>query len=875
MRLCKKKGHVGEHAGWASGIDRGLAGGLALLTLLLLLGPMWVSGIEAGLGPFGYFFGSEGDWLSQHVGAAENLRQTMLASDSLFPQFTTSGGTTNIYDLAYYGLFRPDVMLSCLFPALPMKVVISGYLLISMVAAVELCFYWLRKNGCAPAVAALGAALLAASSCLYHAHHQIMFVNFLPFLLLAFLGVDCIVSGGSGLFLCLSLLMVYFHSFYYGPVCLLACGIYFFYSWQNTSWQNPARDDGDSVKAWKKPFLQFLLAVALSIGLGAVLLLPTAVDILTTAKDGGIFAEETIKPIDWSLRGLLYQPYGCGLTMVSLYGLLAALGDRKKRTTAGVLLIILAVPVCWLMCNGFLYAREKILIPFIPLILLLFAQLLETVRRGEKAPPLWPLLFCLVILVVKDRQAIDLVEMVDLALLVLWAGTLRLQRRGVAAAMTALLLLVPICTSFTVSLQEKWVPADDARQSRFSAEELLDIVDRQAKQDGRTKEEMLSLYRLDSLSDGLMNANLLPTGQVQKTAMYSSMTNDLYSRFFYPVINNAISIRNRVALLPGQNPLFRYVMGVRYMVTQADQVPADAQVLAEKNGFVVAENADVLPVVYGTDAVLCRGDYERQPYPQNLAAMMAAPVVSGRRSTVHAEEGYRFSPLDTAGMCDEDGTALTGKLPRTLKEEILLLRFCVDRPGGAEISITVDGAKNKLSGASAPYPNRNYRFVYLLSSGKARERLAVESVGRCHLTEMEAWTMPQAALQDAGKKGLAVPRNCDAHRDSTTVFTGELTMKKDGWLITSYPYRQGYQLLVDGKAREIQTVNTAFVGAPLEAGDHRIVLRYIAPGFQAGLLISLGSCLLLLCWVVWQVRFMGKKKGQTQEKTEKGKEKWG
>ena len=84
---------------------------LTLFTLLLLLLPIGE----------GNFFGSEGDWYSQHVGAAEALRQTMLEQGTIFPQHINIGAGANSYDLAYYGLLRPDVLISCLFKDIPMK----------------------------------------------------------------------------------------------------------------------------------------------------------------------------------------------------------------------------------------------------------------------------------------------------------------------------------------------------------------------------------------------------------------------------------------------------------------------------------------------------------------------------------------------------------------------------------------------------------------------------------------------------------------------------------------------------------------------------------------------------------------------------------
>lgn len=76
------------------------------LTLLLLFLPV----------PADAIFGSEGDWYSQHVGAAEALRQTILSSGTIFPQFAGIGGGASAFDLAYYGYPAPrrtDFLVFC------------------------------------------------------------------------------------------------------------------------------------------------------------------------------------------------------------------------------------------------------------------------------------------------------------------------------------------------------------------------------------------------------------------------------------------------------------------------------------------------------------------------------------------------------------------------------------------------------------------------------------------------------------------------------------------------------------------------------------------------------------------------------------------
>ena len=58
--------------------------GLTLLTLLIMIGPL----------ERGELLGSEGDWLSQHVGAAETLRQTIIDRRTIIPQQISIGGAT-------------------------------------------------------------------------------------------------------------------------------------------------------------------------------------------------------------------------------------------------------------------------------------------------------------------------------------------------------------------------------------------------------------------------------------------------------------------------------------------------------------------------------------------------------------------------------------------------------------------------------------------------------------------------------------------------------------------------------------------------------------------------------------------------------------
>jgi len=78
---------------------------------------------------------------------------------------------------------------------------------------------------------------------------------------------------------------------------------------------------------------------------------------------------------------------------------------------------------------------------------------------------------------------------------------------------------------------------------------------------------------------------------------------------------------------------------------------------------------------------------------------------------------------------------------------------------------------------------------------------------------------------------------------------GELDVTHEGYMITSIPFDQGFEIWIDGRRAETQTVNTAFLGAEISAGRHRIEIVYHAPGVFFGKIVSCMGC---LCFaVIW------------------------
>ena len=160
-----------------------------LTGIVLILGTWvlcWLFVMQYGV------FGSKVDWISQHSVIPDYFRQRFYATGDLFPDIAWNlGGGQNIYNFSYYGLFSPVILLSYLLPFVEMDHYIMLTSILSFSASSFLFYQWLKRNLSDRVLSRAAAVLFTlATPLLYHSYNQLMFVNYMPFLCLALLGVD-------------------------------------------------------------------------------------------------------------------------------------------------------------------------------------------------------------------------------------------------------------------------------------------------------------------------------------------------------------------------------------------------------------------------------------------------------------------------------------------------------------------------------------------------------------------------------------------------------------------------------------------------------------------------------------------------------------
>ena len=95
------------------------------------------------------------------------------------------------------------------------------------------------------------------------------------------------------------------------------------------------------------------------------------------------------------------------------------------------------------------------------------------------------------------------------------------------------------------------------------------------------------------------------------------------------------------------------------------------------------------------------------------------PPVDGRR----AGGCWAFAGLSPCSYKLAGKQTVSIPLTQTVRNKAIILSFSVKSNDGQQVVIDINGTRNKLSDKSAPYPNGNNVFTYVLSSNDGIDKL--------------------------------------------------------------------------------------------------------------------------------------------------------
>ena len=791
-------------------------------------------------------FGAKVDWLSQHSVLPDYFRQQFYATGKLFPEFAANlGGGQNIYHFAYYGLYSPLILPSYLLPFVKMSDYIMAVSITGLTASVLLFYYWLKSRKTDTGTAfILSLMFLLAGPMIGQYSGQIMFVDYMPFLCLALIGVDrYFEQEKSGLFT-VSVFLMIMTSFYFSIGGMLSLVLYGLHRYFEQREGNRV-----TVRSFLRDGLCFVRSMILAVLMSGFFLVPTALALTggRSKEQNTSFASFFIPQI--TVERFAYSIYGIGLTTLVITVLLTGLLYRKvyeKVLTYGCV-IVLVIPVFAYLLNGGLYIRDKVFIPFLPLLCYLIGIYLEKCRKKELSfiAGIVPYIITTIFVYIARNQFVSKgigksiwkVLLAESILFLICYVLYCAMKRYHKETKEILMLALPSVICLAVTMNTFYQMKPDRYVSRKLYRDVTGEQNRQAVKEALKDDGYYRTEQMGSDDENAADLNRIWDVEQNITSIYSSAYNPDYQTFRQKTFGLEEPFRNGMMQSVSKNPAFQRMMGVRYIVSDSD-VPG--YTLVKKCGTIgIYQNKDAAPVMYATDRVMTEEEYKKLAFPYNQTAFLEYAVVGEHTESSDQNIMTAYEPVSLK-MANNRTTG--GAEQKTIQQEgqkqILFLRFRVDNAHpNKDVAVWINGIRNKLSAKDHVYYNENKTFTYAVPLKDGEDNISVTfGKGKYRLRHVQAYL---GSLPERSELLYQSEIQVDKKQTEDNVIQGTIHVKKDGWFITSIPYDKHFKIYIDGKETEIQKVNTAFLGCKIESGNHEVKIIYHAPGTTTGKVLSL------------------------------------
>lgn len=875
-----------------------------ILLALLSAGACWFFAGRYGI------FGAKVDWISQHSVIPELFRQQFYDTGNFFPDFTLqAGGGQNIYNFAYYGLYSPAILLSYLFPLVSMSAYIMAVSVGSLALSVMLLHYWLSRRGFNRKIC-FGVSLLflLAGPMIVQSYSQIMFVNYMPWLLLSFLGADRyldfvkIIREEAKLhpvregvrahtILIIGVWGMILTSFYFSIGGMLALAVYGLCRYIK---MEEKAEGVAKVTVWRdfiKAAAGYVFSMGISVLLSGILLVPTTYSLIQGNHiQSGYTWKDLLFP-KMPVEELFCQPYGVGLTTLLLTALLTGLFYRKwqERLLSQISLVLLVIPAFAWVLNGGLYIRGKVWIPFLPLFCYMIAIYIKKQTEKQVNVKISATAYLVTLLFVwhADTKYSFILLAEGIALLVFYLAFCYLvvcrKKKGqelwlLVPSVCFLAVFLTVCMPNKTCILEPEFYKTVTNRSYSRLEQKIEKKMTKANGDS-------GMYRIEEVGNSRFKAadlNRIRGRKQYLSSIYSSAYSTEYQNFRKDTFGVEQPFRNLMMQSVSENPEFRSLMGVRYILSEKN-VPGYRKIMQDGK-VAVYENKEVLPMAYVTDQTISDREYDSLKYPYNQTVFEKAVVVQGEEAQavqsiksegskdrqIHnvtaqsVKAGTKEVQNVTTGDKKKDDIEklnISGSFwkirtrKQTQKEitfgrkakegEVLYVRFQVkNHRCGKDVAAWLNGVRNKLTAKTHIYYNGNTMFTYAvaLNKGEEKAKLLLDS-GDYDVKNVEAYMGQSEQIFSYHTF------QTDWKRTKGNRIEGTVKGMADGYFVTSVPYDKGFTVKVDGHTVKTEKVNKAFLGFRIGAGTHRVKITYHSPGKRAGMLISFVGIFLFAGWM--------------------------
>ncbi|MDO5568888.1 MAG: YfhO family protein [bacterium] len=753
-----------------------------------------------------YIFGSDIDWFNQQIEIPDYFRQLFFKTKNFFPDISYHlGAGQNIYNLSYYGLFNPIILLSYIFVFIDMTSYLISINIIIIIVSTSLLYYLLRSNNISKQSSFISSLIfLFSAPLIYQSHFHLMFSNYFPFLILSLIGVDKYIKKKKFNLLIISCFLMILTSYYFSIGGIIVILIYTWYKSKN------------------KNTIFFIIGfILISVLLSSILIIPTLYTLLQSRSSSSTNIINLLIP-NININNILYKTTGLGLYAILLFSLIFnKINNKKNLILRIVLLIIFVIPIFAYLLNGGLYVRGKAFIPFLIPCILIIGLFIDNIFTYSIGRLFIGLIGLLVIFILNDLSWYNYFDLISCFLIILFY--LKYKDKKILY----LFLIVPFAFMLVNNLGDKYITKD--YYNTLSKD--ININDS-------------SFNRFNNLDNTLDLVNSV-SNLNYNTSLYSSTYNKYYYDFFHNNIYNNFSYRNTFTTTNTNNILFQTLMNVKYIYKSTN----DYIIGYEEIGTNLYKNDNVLPWGFVNYNLLNLDDYNSLSKEDKAIALVKYIIVDDDG----INNSYSFNTTDITNneTIFEDNNFISGdtSYEYTIKsdikdDDVIMLSFDIDDTScdNEDLTITINDSTNVLTCKDWLYYNNNKTFHYVLSNHNKKLKIDIGK-GTYNISNLIIKTFNYNQLVNSTQN--IEEFNIKSIYNNT--IKGNIDIKNSGYFMITLGYDKGYTILVDGKERPYQKLSTAFIGLPLDKGYHEIEIIYNAPYKRIGMILSiLGIGLLLI-----------------------------
>lgn len=739
---------------------------------------------------FTNIFGSTMDFLTQHVVFPNYLRELFYSSGKIIPNFMVQiGAGQNIFNIAYYGLLNPIILISYLFPFIKMLdyIIISNIILIIIS---NLLVYRFLKHSFSDKLSLFLTLLFSFSGpIIFQFHRHFMFVSYMPFLILALININ---KNRWSRFI-IDVFLIIMISFYYSIPSILCLLIYYIYiNFDNFNF---------------KKLIKFLICIFISTLMSSILILPTVFSILSSRVSGSGLNWGLFLP-NFSLSNVLYSAYSTGLSSVLIISILYLFYSKKKSNIfLGIFFFLMFfIPIFMFVLNGGLYVRGKCFIPFIPILVYIIGLFFKNIDKINFKYFIFLIIgFNLVILMFYHKNTYYLDLLMIIVLIIFYS---KFNKKYIFG----LILVFNFVLCVKLNMKETYIPLNYDFNYSFHSDEF---------------------YRVSNLDNDFVNVS----GDNYITSFYSSVGNKYYNNLYHNVFKVNNSSINSMSLNSSSNILFNQFMGNKYIIS--DYPISYPYEEISDNVYVLNQ---VYPIGYVNSKTINKEYFNSLEYPYNLDLLLNYIVTdnSSNKPISNIKEAdldysYVLGPnsyIEDGKLYVDSDDVISVHINDDLIGKILFISINDQVSQKSDISLSINGQDNILTHKGWTYPNNNFDFNYCIS-GVSEIEIKV-TPGVYNISDIHTYVLDNSFISSNDFDSFNI-----SSMNSDSII-GNIDVTNDGYFILKIPFDKGFKIKLDGAIIDYSRVDDAFIGFYLNSGHHDIEISYVPP------FLNLGKCLSIL-----------------------------